>query len=173
MKKLFVILLITYNLFAWEVNTHRAIDREALNNASNLNAFVSNVELFKNYKDEIFEDYGMTYFKYIGEGELNGLSDLKQIFDNTNYKSLLEAGTILEDAQWPHSDWWPNKADQVHGRFLNHFYNPQDDGSGFVLGKNAVNWAYNSGNQYDYTDAMKYFAQGFSEPDINNKMKEA
>ncbi len=76
----------------------------------------------------------------------------------TNYQDLLEAGSILEDAQWPHPDYWPDKADQAHGRFTNHFYDPQGGGG------DAVDWAYNSANQYDYTDAMKYFAKGFSEP---------
>ncbi|WP_428743722.1 cadherin domain-containing protein [Sulfurimonas sp.] len=171
MRKIFLILLVSINLFAWEINTHRAIDKKALENVQNLEAFTSSVELFDNYGSEIFEGYyGMTYFKYISDGESNGISakELKQIFDNANYKSLLEAGSILEDAQWPHlingGSW--NIGDMSDGRFLNHFYNPQ------VFDGNAVEWAYNAGrNQYNYTSAMDYFAKGFSESDINERRK--
>ncbi|WP_428739124.1 hypothetical protein [Sulfurimonas sp.] len=158
MKKIFVILLISINLFAWEVNTHRAIDRTALEKVDNLNAFISATGVgSENYIYEEFEDYDTTYFLYVMQGEKNGLSELNQTFSSTDYKSLLEAGTILEDAQWTHSDllkYTPNplfdfiyyKYDQADGRFLNHFYNPQ------VFDGNAVEWAYNAGrNLYDYT----------------------
>ncbi len=170
MKKLFILILLSVNLFSWEINTHRAIDREALKNTENLKAFTSSVELFDDYKSEMFEDYGMTYTYYIMYGEGNGISALGQKFPETiDYKSLLEAGAMLEDAQWPHPDWWPNKADQAHGRFLNHFYNPQ---SHWPSGNDARIWALmGSGNQYSYIDAMKYFAKGFSEPDINERRR--
>ena len=127
MRKIFLILLICINLFAWEVNTHRSIDKTALKSVGNLKAFKSATGIDSEiYRDEIFEDYGMTYFKYIKDGEGNGLSELGQIFTKYNYQDLLEAGTILEDAQWPH---WLNGGDynfpdMAHGRFLNHFYNP-------------------------------------------------
>ncbi|WP_428739776.1 hypothetical protein [Sulfurimonas sp.] len=157
MRKILILFLVSINLFAWEINTHRAIDREALKKVDNLNAFTSSVELFSSYANEEFEDYGMTYFEYIQQGELNGMSLLNQDFNNKNYFDLLEAGTILEDAQWPHSDllkYTPNplfdfiyyKYDQADGRFLNHFYNPQ------VFDGNAVEWAYDTEkNLYDYT----------------------
>ena len=131
-------ILISINLFAWEVNTHRAIDKEALKKVDNLEAFKSATGIdSENYINEEFEDYGKTYIDYVLNGEENGISNdaLNQTFNqaNANYKSLLEAGSILEDAQWPH--WkWPNyipnpiinaaynKFDQAHGRFTNHFY---------------------------------------------------
>jgi hypothetical protein len=111
------------------VNTHRAIDREAIDQASNLEAFVSATGIgSENYTNEKFEDYeNFTYIGYIVNGEKNGITKLKQTFnDKIEYLDLLEAGTILEDAQWPHwldgGDY--NFPDMAHGRFLNHFYNP-------------------------------------------------
>ncbi len=85
MRKIFLILLVSINLFAWEVNTHRAIDKTALENVDNLNAFIFATGIDSEiYRDEIFEDYDMTYFKYIKDGEGNGLSELGQIFNNYN-----------------------------------------------------------------------------------------
>ncbi|WP_428739774.1 hypothetical protein [Sulfurimonas sp.] len=153
MKKLLIIILISINLFAWEINTHRAIDKEAIDKASNLGAFIDNTGVgSENYINEVFEGYNRTYIDYVLNGEENGISNdaLNQNFNqaNADYKSLLEAGTILEDAQWPHlingGSW--NIGDMSDGRFLNHFYNPQ------VFDGNAVEWAYNAGrNLYDYT----------------------
>jgi hypothetical protein len=174
LKKLFCIFLIYNNLFAWEVNTHRAIDRKALDNVPNLNTFVSEVDLFESYASEIFEGYDTTYFEYVQNGELNGMSLLQQDFPNKNYLSLLEAGSMLEDAQWPHAaeaPWWVHDDlydiyDQADGRFLNHFYNPQESG-----GK-AVGWAFDaSRNDYDYVDAIQYFAKGFSEAGESERRK--
>lgn len=173
MKKLFVILLISINLFAWEVNTHRAIDQKALS-ASNLNTFVDasgiGDTVFKD-SEMNFERYGRTYVDYILNGEKDGITQWGQTFPTTGikYTHLLEAGTILEDAQWPHA------ISAGYGRFLNHFYDYQGIfcKSLHCIATDAIEWAYDSGNQYDYTDAMKYFAQGFSEPNKNNKMKEA
>jgi hypothetical protein len=39
MKKILLIVLTTTILFGWEINTHRAIDREAIAKAINLNLF--------------------------------------------------------------------------------------------------------------------------------------
>ena len=65
MKKLFLILLISIRLFAWEVNTHRAIDKTALTNVPNLNTFVSDSKIdgyhFQTLEMQ-FEGYGeITY----------------------------------------------------------------------------------------------------------------
>lgn len=172
MKKLFAILLISINLFAWEVNTHRAIDRKALEDVANLKTFVSASQIGgEDYKNEIFEGYDTTYFEYVQNGELNGMSLLNQDFQNKNYLSLLEAGAMLEDAQWPHwidgGSW--NVYDRINGRFTNHFYNPQ---SHWPSGSDARIWALmGSGNDYSYIDAMKYFTKGFREPNKNERRK--
>ncbi|WP_373033795.1 PKD domain-containing protein [Sulfurovum sp.] len=187
MKKMFLILLISINLFAWEVNTHRAIDRTALTNTPNLSVFITDVSLEnQNYVNETFDDYEMTYFKYIKDGEANGMSKLNQTFSDYNYQSLIEAGTMLEDAQWPHYSWVPGLVDQAHGRFWNHFYNVQGSCKSLkcdeiAIGKlplplfyrliiamenptDAINWVYDRNkNKYDYVDAMEYFKKGFSE----------
>ncbi len=182
MKKIILILLTMVSLYGWETTTHRAIDRKALGNVPNLNSFVSDSGIdSENYGNEIFDDYGMTYFKYIKEGELNGMSELNAKFPDTKYQSLIEAGTMLEDAQWIHDNVAPpyipdglyDTYDRGHGRFMNHFYNYQ----GFCkslkcLTTDAISWAYDSGgNDYDYMDAMSYFAKGFSEPDANERRK--
>jgi len=58
MKKIFLILFLISNLSAWEINTHRAIDKTALKNVLNLNAFILNSNLDKeNYNNEKFEGY--------------------------------------------------------------------------------------------------------------------
>ena len=177
MKKLFLILLISINIFAWEINTHRAIDRTALSNVPNLNTFIDDTRISnEDYHSEIFEDYEMTYFQYIKDGERNGLSELGQIFTEYNYKSLLEAGSILEDAQWPHWGWlddnenWPfSDMDRGHGRFTNHFYNVQ---SHFVNSSNALTWVRGGGaNKYGYNDAIEYFAKGFSKESKSERRK--
>jgi len=72
MKKFILIILITVNINAWEVNTHRAIDRSAIGYASNLSTFVKNSGIKNiNYRNEIFEGYTniltrrpITYFDY-------------------------------------------------------------------------------------------------------------
>jgi len=108
MKKFVLILLTTIVLFGWEINTHRAIDRTAIENSSNLKHFVKNANIdTQNYDNEIFEGYGNTYIRYIRNGETNGISDerLNQTFEGKpSYQKMIEAGTILEDAHWPH--WW-------------------------------------------------------------------
>ncbi|MGB5965620.1 MAG: hypothetical protein WBG65_08800 [Sulfurimonadaceae bacterium] len=55
MKTILIILLTISNLFAWEVNTHRAIDRKALENVPNFSTFITDTNLEnKSYKNEIF-----------------------------------------------------------------------------------------------------------------------
>lgn len=50
---IWIVLLCTLNLNAWEVNTHRAIDREAIKQSSNLEIFMDNSQL---RRDESFKD---------------------------------------------------------------------------------------------------------------------
>ena len=54
---------------AWEVNTHRAIDREASDIATNLENFMDDARLDrdKSYKDKYdkYMGYETTYFNYI------------------------------------------------------------------------------------------------------------
>ncbi len=138
MRKLLVLTLCIVNAFGWEINTHRAIEREAVKNAVNFSKFVESSGIkWQNYRDERFEGYrnpkthqDYTYINYILKGERNGISADKwdQNFTDTKYQSLIEAGAILEDAQWPH--WWIKEHigwwDQADGRFNNHFADPQN-----------------------------------------------
>ena len=134
MKKITIILILTSSLFAWEINTHRAIDKKAIEQSNNFTTFVNNSGI-KNqtYTNEKFEDYGtgMTYRNYLINGEENGVSDNKwrQDFPPLMHANdLIEAGAILEDAQWPHwlsPGWQYDYLGMADGRFLNHFYDGQ------------------------------------------------
>ncbi len=135
MKKILTAMAIIVNLYGWEINTHRAIDRKALKASDNLAMFVESAGIKnQNYDSEMFDGYGKTYLSYIEEGEKNGISDKrwKQDFIDVktlpSYQKMIEAGAILEDAQWPH--WLDGGAyniyDMGNGRFVNHFYDPQD-----------------------------------------------
>ena len=189
MKKIVLTIMIMVNLYGWETNTHRAIDRVSITSAetTNLHRFLNDSYLggqtFNKSEFIMFDGYGKTYFDYIVRGELNGMSALKSKF-STPYTSvdLIEAGTMLEDAQWVHDNEAPwyipdklyDKYDQGHGRFMNHFYNAH----GWICKSlkcattDAISWAYDSGgNDYDYMDAMSYFVRGFSEPDTNERRK--
>jgi len=59
MKKIILItLLIVGKLSAWEINTHRAIDRIAIEKSENLKRFVGNAGIGNaNYCNEICEIY--------------------------------------------------------------------------------------------------------------------
>jgi hypothetical protein len=152
MKKVILIILGVVNLFGWEINTHRAIDRQASMYSDNFKVFLSNSDLKEaTYWNEKFEGYykqynrEYTYFSYVEFGETNGISNKywKQIFNNHNAQDLIEAGSILEDAQWPH--WLDggehNYYDIADGRFNNHFYDPQKGGKGLSFGTDAITWA--------------------------------
>jgi len=94
---------------AWEINTHRAIDRKAIKESQtngNLKAFIDNSRISEeNYIDEKFEDYKRTYIDYILNGEENGISNDKWnqefIEDYANYQDLIEAGSILGSTPLP------------------------------------------------------------------------
>jgi len=61
MKKIILVMLIVLNLNAWEINTHRAIDRIAIEKSQNLKLFVKNSGIPTNtfyYNNEKFETYG-------------------------------------------------------------------------------------------------------------------
>jgi len=164
MKKIISIVLTTVVLFGWEVNTHRAIDEEAIKKSSNLHSFIDNSGIDAGYKfiKEDFEVYGVTYYKYLYEGEDEGISKWGQEFTGkNNIGDIIEAGSILEDAVWPGFSWWGGK-----GRFLNHFADPQNNYKGLWLGEtDALLWAWGSAsgsNKYDYVSALRYFRQGFT-----------
>jgi hypothetical protein len=76
MKKILLIVLTTTILFGWEINTHRAIDREAIAKAINLNLFLQNNHIKEPFDENSiqFDSYGMTYIKYILSGEKDGMS---------------------------------------------------------------------------------------------------
>jgi len=143
MKKIILLILTTINVFSWEINTHRAIERKASKASVNLKTFIKNAGIQNaNYKNERLEGYhknyngDYTYLDYAINGEENGISDNKwnQTFNiyNVDYQSLIEAGSILEDAQWPHLPNTLDGIDRADGRFVNHFYDAQNGGKGLV-----------------------------------------
>ncbi len=105
MKTIYLILLIVSNSFCWEINTHRAIDRIAIEKSKNLKTFISSSGISENdtyFNTETFDGYGKTYLDYAvnGEGD-SGISQWTQIFSTKpSYQKMIEAGTILEDAMW-------------------------------------------------------------------------
>lgn len=131
MKKwIFLINLIGISsLYGFEVNTHQALTRCAIttecnNNGgtANLDTFVKNTELSKynNYDRELFEKYtkkdgtDTTYKHYIEEAE-DAIKNY-QVTTTGDYKGMIEAGSILEDAVHH------NALASFDGRFNNHFY---------------------------------------------------
>ena len=161
LSKIIVAFAMLVNVYGWEINTHRAIDREAIGLSENLKRSLADIgmDLSSIYKGDaiVYEGYGTNYLRYIIDGEKNGVSKWGQEFiyvkNNDNdinkkiatVQDLIEAGTILEDAQWPHG-WiiehiglW----DQADGRFNNHFADPQEGYKGLWIGKrmDALHWA--------------------------------
>jgi len=185
MKTVILMIFIIGNLFAWEINTHRAIDRKAIEVSKNLQTFIENSGISGSksyYNNEIFENYGTTYLTYIKDddiGEKNGVSKWGQTFGTKpSYQKMIEAGTILEDALWQDADWIAQGGD---GRFNNHFYEAQNGGHkltyGYGFHVNAVDWVTDvnvptaNPNLYNYPRAMRYFLLGFTEEDPNERRK--
>ena len=113
MKNIFLTTILFLSILnAWEINTHRVIDRTAIESEDvlNLQNFIKNNDLEKeNYDNEIFEGYNYTYLNYIRNGEKNGISNWSQEFNvKPSYQKMLEAGSILEDAQWYHQELYYN-----------------------------------------------------------------
>jgi hypothetical protein len=199
MKTIIITLILISSLFSWEINTHRAIEKTAIEKSNNFTTFVKNSGIKnKTYSNERFEGYGsnMTYKNYLINGEENGISDnkWKQEFPRNMYaKELIEAGSILEDAQWKHFldggqyNYW----DKAHGRFVNHFYDAQNGGHALTYGAflrtDALHWGLgskiyagtfgghatyvNSPNNYNYNDVLNYFLKGFTESSPTNRKK--
>ena len=176
------------NINAWEVNTHRAINRVAITKTSNLNSFLENSGIKNtNYGSEIFEGYTniitrhpITYFDYINKKYSNdGVSEWRQTFDGfiRNYQDLIEAGSILEDAVY---DTVPLS---FNGRFNNHFYEAQNNGHALTFGYgirvNALKWGTNGAhvgaffreNKYSYLNTLNYFLKGFTESSPTDRKK--
>jgi len=175
MKKVILIMVSVVNLFGWEINTHRAIDRQAAKYSSNFQYFVKHSGVKNNnYRYENFEGYGhnMTYINYVLNGEKNGISADKwhQAFNTSTVRAqdLIEAGAILEDSIYEKAPL------SFMGRFNNHFYDPQNGGHaltfGYGLRVNALKWgtrgAYDAlgsrENRYSYNKALNYFEKAFS-----------
>ena len=150
------------------------------------------------YRNQQFEGYGKTYIDYIMKGEKNGISDdrWKQTFAynlngalRASYQDLIEAGTILEDAQWPHGRGIPEWQDKADGRFINHFYDAQHQGRGLYWfgfeGQNALTWAQigeasdapspaifsHIDNDYCYSLALEYFYIAFTESNPSDRKR--
>jgi len=202
MKKIILLILATtINVFSWEINTHRAIERKAIEKSENLQTFVKNSGIQNiDYSGEKFEGYhkdyrgDYTYTDYVTNGELNGVSDKrwKQIFPNgkPSYQKLIEAGSILEDAQWPHASSLFDWQDRADGRFVNHFYDAQNGGLGLIYLRqryqNALLWggygtkkdvpvsivsSSNKENDYSYKLALGYFLKGFTDPNPDERRR--
>ncbi|MEN8148051.1 MAG: hypothetical protein ABFR02_10605, partial [Campylobacterota bacterium] len=171
MKKIiliFVVILLNFStLNAWEVNTHRAIDKVALNKQASLENFIIDAKLdeYESYQEITYEGYSTSYFNYItSRNPVHNSSMAQQNFtfedDNWNYKMLIEAGTILEDSTSPGIPLWG-----ANGRFFNHFYDPQNGSSGYLGSFNALQWAQGenlSQNQYSHTAAREHMKKAFS-----------
>ena len=104
---------------------------------------------FEGYHKNYVEDY--TYLDYVENGELNGISTTKwtQKFPpgKPSYQKMIEAGSILEDAQWSHSPHTLDLIDRADGRFVNHFYDAQNGGKGLAAYntlqfQNVLDWVY-------------------------------
>lgn len=188
MKNLILIIVLLVNLNAWEVNTHRAIERFAIPKSSNLNTFLTNSGIKNtNYRSEIFEGYTniitrrpITYFDYLNKKYSNdGVSEWGQTFNGTrrDYQDLIESGSILEDAVY---DTAPLS---FNGRFNNHFYEAQNGGHALTFGYgirvNALVWGTNGAhvgnflreNKYSYLNTLNYFLKGFTEPNPTDRKK--
>jgi len=172
MNKVITIIILTMSILnAWEINTHRAIDKETLDllkeEKSNLNTFVKNTNIAHHtYADEKFSGYGSyTYFDYIDhkKQQSDGVSDWNQTFNGAyNYQDIIEAGSILEDSMYSDGLF------SGDGRFNNHFYDPQHGGKGLTIGfgrrVNALQWTtFGWRNSYNYEQAILYYDMAFSE----------
>jgi hypothetical protein len=190
MRYLIVFLIIVVNLYAWETNTHRAIDQTALKSDKvvNLINFVDAAGIGgEKYGSQIFEGYTnkdtgkpITYFDYFNtKYSDDAMAEWDQTFNNKyNYQDLIEAGTMLEDAVWEDEDTIAFGGD---GRFNNHFYEAQNNGHkltyGYGFHVNAVDWATDlsvptaNPNLYNYSREMRYFKLGFTESDPKVRRK--
>ncbi|MBU1668725.1 hypothetical protein KKC13_09925 [bacterium] len=118
-------------LHAFEVNTHQALTRCAITNdcndnggTKNLDDFVENTNLsgYKDYDQELFEKYKLNgkyvnYEDYMKQAE-EAIKNYK-VTTTGDYKGMIEAGSILEDAVHH------NALFSGDGRFNNHFYAAQ------------------------------------------------
>jgi hypothetical protein len=179
MKKILFLMLMLNFLYGWETTTHRAIDKTAIEsgNARNLIKFIDASGIKdEDYTNERFESYGLTYFEYFNNDlSSDAMADWNQTFDGDirDYQDLIEAGTMLEDAQWQN-----NALLGANGRFLNHFYDPQNGGKGLWWNVNAVDWAKGNlyhtvarFNYYSYFEAMHYFKEGFTNKDTSERRR--
>ena len=160
MKKIYLmVFILSVNIFGWEINTHRAIDRQAIKYSQNLETFVKNSGISKNssyYNYEKFEGYGgYTYINYIVYGERNGISQWNQSFDSgSSYQKMIEAGAILEDSVYAKAPL------SFNGRFNNHFYDAQNGGHALTFGYgirvNALQWGTNGVHVGNFLRENKY-----------------
>ena len=122
MKKILIGWFLLYAFIgAFEINTHQALTRCAINGclgngvADNLYDFVKHAEIrYKSYSNEIFEGYSETYRKYANDRV--GFGKWNILIPNSNFLGMIEAGSVLEDALYPSYDL------SGDGRFNNHFY---------------------------------------------------
>ena len=151
---------------AWEVNTHRLIDRKATEVSDNLKKFLTDAKIDPKakFEDKYLRYYDTTYFDYItfnkkdnGISYNSAMAEIPLEFEKHDYKDIIEAGSILEDATF-----WNSGLFGVNGRFLNHFLNPQDDNDGLWWNNNALEWAKGAGaNTYSLSWAYNHFLWAF------------
>jgi hypothetical protein len=108
---------------------------------------------------------------------------------------MIEAGSILEDAQWPHPASMADILDRADGRFVNHFYDSQNGGKRLLYYglrfQSALRWATVgtgmhpviasplhfapplsiSDNDYDYNLALQYFNLAFTSTDASERKR--
>ena len=105
----FVLTVVSNSIaFAFEINTHQALTRCANNHecsagnvrSENLFNFVHiDADLGKEtYKDQNYPNYDRTYLRYARSGQRNFINLRLSFKYNGDYRDMIEAGVILEDA---------------------------------------------------------------------------
>jgi|GEM_PF-3077547 len=164
MRKVLVLLITITLAMSWEVNTHQALTMKALGkNSANLKGFVKKFDLYnQHYDKQIFEYIGLvvsyhTYLNYAKNG--TGFTNWNIDFSNKkHYLQMIEAGSIVEDSI---------------GRYLFHFYDPQNDGNGLkTINTDALSWAhFDGGNHYNYLDVLNYYSKSLTALSPEERLK--
>ena len=96
---------------------------------------------------------------------------------------MIEAGAILEDAQWPHwlsPGWQYDYLGMADGRFLNHFYDGQTSRGLKMFNiqfKSASEWGFGGRdivgrlNKYSFLKSLEYFRRAFTEASPSERRK--
>jgi len=129
-----IILFSITSLFGFEVNTHQALTRCAISNecnqhgVKNLENFIKHAEISTDeiYNNELFDKYELNGFPVSYNKDIKKAEKAIYVYNVTvkgDYKGMIEAGVILEDAIYPDTGSLAQSAGV--GRFNNHFYATQ------------------------------------------------